>query len=144
MIKEEGIVLSANESTAWVQTVRTTACDACESKDTCEILNNKHSMDFEVRNTLNVKKGNRVLVGVQTKPLLLLTFMLYVFPIFLMLIGGLAGNNLAFILKTDQNLTSMLFGFVLFFFAILIIKRINNKFAHNWKYKPFLIKTIKK
>jgi sigma-E factor negative regulatory protein RseC len=144
MVKEEGVVTSSTKSTAWVKTVRTSACDACEAKDNCEILNSKNSMHFKVKNTLNVSKGDRVVVGVQTKPLLFLTFMLYVFPIFLLLIGAVAGHNIAPTLKVDQNLTSMFSGFILFFLAIFIIKIINNKAADNWKYKPFLVKISKK
>ena len=140
MVKEEGVVTSATKSIAWVKTIRTTACDACEAKDNCEILNSKDSMHFKVRNTLNAEKGDRVVVGVQTRPLLFLTFMLYVFPIFLLLIGAVVGQNLAFFLKTDQNLTSIFFGFILFFLAVFIIKKINNSVAENWKYKPFLVK----
>ena len=143
MVKEEGVVTSATKSIAWVKTVRTTACEACEAKDSCEILNSKHSMHFEVRNTLNAVKGDRVVVGVQTKPLLALTFMLYVFPVFLLLIGALTGKKLSFLLQTDQNLTSMFFGFLLFFSAVFVIKKINNKVAKNWKYKPFLVKISK-
>lgn len=143
MVKEEGVVTSSTKSTAWVKTIRTTACDGCEAKNNCEILNSKDSMHFEVKNTLNAEKGDRVVVGIQTKSLLVLTFMLYVFPIFLLLIGALTGENLAFILKTDQNLTSMFFGFFLFFIAVFIIKKINNKVAKNQKYKPFLVKILK-
>ena len=70
--------------------------------------------------------------------------MLYVFPIFLLLIGALAGKNLSFIFKTDQNLTSMFFGFILFFSAIFLIKKINNRVTENSKYKPFLVRISKR
>ncbi|MCK5542883.1 MAG: SoxR reducing system RseC family protein [Desulfobacterales bacterium] len=143
MVKEEGVVTSATKSIAWVKTIRTSACDACEAKKNCEILNSKNSMHFEVKNTLNAEKGDRVVVGIQTKSLLFLTFMLYVFPVFLLLIGAVTGKSLAPFLKTDQNLTSMFFGFTLFFFAVFIIKKINNRVAQNWRYKPFLIKIFK-
>ncbi len=144
MVKEEGVVTSVSNASAWVKTVRTTACEACEAKNNCEILNSKNSMHFKVRNTLNAKKGDRVVVGVKTNSLLFLTFMLYVFPIFLLLIGALAGKNLSFIFKTDQNLTSMFFGFILFFSAIFLIKKINNRVTENSKYKPFLVRISKR
>ena len=107
------------------------------------MLKSKETVHFEVKNTLNAKKGDRVVVGIQTKNLLVFTFMLYVFPVFLLLIGALTGKSIANILKTDQNLTSMLFGFTLFFLAVIIIKIINNKVAQNWKYKPFLVKIFR-
>jgi len=143
MVKEEGVVTSATKSIAWIKTTRKTACNNCAAKKNCETLNSKTSMHFEVRNTLNAEEGDRVVVGIQTKSMLFLTFMLYVFPVFLLLIGALTGKNLAFIWKTDQNLTSISFGFVLFFAAVFVIKKINNKVAQNWKYKPFLIKILK-
>ena len=144
MVKEEGVVTSANKSIAWVKTARASACEACEAKDNCEILESKDTIHFEVRNTLNAAKGDRVVVGVKTKPLLVLTFMLYVFPVFLMIIGALTGKRLSLAFQTDQNLTSMFFGFILFFLAVIIIKRINNKVAKSWKYKPFLVRISKK
>jgi sigma-E factor negative regulatory protein RseC len=143
MVKEEGVVTSATQSIAWIKTTRTTACNTCAAKKNCTTLNSKNSMHFEVENTLNAEKGDRVVVGVQTKALLFLTFMLYVFPVFLLLIGALTGKNIAFIWETDQNLTSMLFGFSLFFASVFVIKKINNKVAQNSKYKPFLIKILK-
>ncbi len=86
MVKEEGVVTSATKSIAWIRAVRSSACQSCETKDNCEILNSKNSLHFKVKNTLNVGKGDRVVIGLQTKPLLFLTFMLYVFPIFLLMI----------------------------------------------------------
>ena len=142
MIKEEGIVTSATESTAWIRAVRSSACKACAAKGNCEILSSKNSLHFKVKNTLNVGEGDRVVIGLQTKPLLFLTFMLYVFPIFLLMIGAMAGKNIALVFETDQNLSSMFFGFFLFSVAVFIIKKINNKIEKKSKYKPFLVRTL--
>ena len=112
MITENGIVTQANAQTAWVKTTRSAACESCSEKDSCGTSHHgSQEMTVIVKNTLNVKTGDAVVIGIETKPMLILSFMLYVFPIILLIIGAGIGNSLAPFLKMDESVTSMVSGF---------------------------------
>ncbi len=144
MVTEEGIITGTTSSTAWVKTVRSSACEACEAKDSCHESSHSREMTVEVDNTLNADIGDRVAIGFRTGPLLQLTFMLYVFPIILLIAGAALGQAVAPMLHTDQSLTSLFTGIACFAAAFLIIRRLNNKLASQKKYMPFLLRIVHK
>jgi len=99
MITENGIVTKSNPSIAWIKTTRSGACESCSSKGSCGTENHQKEMIITVKNTLNVNTGDYVVIGLETRPILFVTFLLYVFPIILLLIGALIGNSLALFSK---------------------------------------------
>ena len=139
MITENGIVTNADPSVAWIKTIRSGACESCSSKGSCGTGNQKE-MIVTVKNTLNVGKGDHVVIGLETKPILFLTFLLYVFPIILLTIGALIGNSLAPYLKMSPSLVSMISGFSFFGFSFYIIRKKNTSLSTKEAYKPFLVR----
>ncbi len=144
MVKEEGVITEATPQTAWVKTVRSRACETCAESDSCEIVRNKKAMHVEVKNTLGVNKGDHVVIGFQSGSLLYLTFLLYLFPVISLVLGALAGSAAASLLNTDENLTALFSGFLLFAAAFSAVKRLNTKAARNDQYRPFLVKIYPK
>ncbi|MBU8910398.1 MAG: SoxR reducing system RseC family protein [Desulfobacterales bacterium] len=140
MITENGIVTKANQSIAWIKTTRSGACESCSSKGSCEIENSQKEMIVSVKNTLKVDKGDHVVIGLETKPMLFLTFLLYVFPIILLIIGALIGNSLAPSLQMDPSFVSMISGFLFFGLSFYIIRKKNNSLSKKAEYKPFLVR----
>ena len=123
MITENGIVTKANQSIAWIKTTRSGACESCSSHGSCEVENSQKEMTVKVKNTLNVGEGDQVLIGLETRPILFVTFLLYVFPIILLLIGALIGNSIAPSLQMDPSFGSMILGFLFFGFSFYIIRK---------------------
>jgi sigma-E factor negative regulatory protein RseC len=144
MVTEEGIITAVTSSTAWVKTVRSSSCEACEARDSCQEGNHTKEMTVQVDNLINAGIGDRVAIGFRTGPLLKLTFMLYVFPIILLIIGAALGQAAAPILHTDQSLTSIFTGIGCFAVAFLIIRKLNDKLASQKKYMPFLLRIVQK
>jgi sigma-E factor negative regulatory protein RseC len=140
MIKENGVVTQADTSIARVKTIRTEACESCASKDSCGSSGSYEEMIITVKNTINVKKGDHVVVGLETRPMLFLTFFLYVFPIIALTIGAIIGDSIAPALQQDSSLVSMLTGFLFFILAFCIIKLKNNSLSKKQAFKPFLIR----
>lgn len=135
---------SATQEQAWVKTVRPKACETCGSSDTCELLQSKEDLDFKVANTLNVREGDCVVLGLETGSLFLLTFMLYILPILFLVAGAFTGSVAAPIFNVDKMLSSMAGAGFFFALSLLLLKRINNTVAGKWKHKPFLIKFLRK
>lgn len=144
MITEEGVVTRATGNLAWVKTVPPKACETCGASDTCEMLESKGELNFEVENTLSACEGDRVVVGLETGSLLFLTFMLYIFPILFLIAGAFVGNAAATFLQTDGMLTAMAMAGIFFALSLFLLKRINDTVAGGWKHKPVLVKFLGK
>ncbi|MCF6246823.1 MAG: SoxR reducing system RseC family protein [Desulfobacula sp.] len=140
MITEDGIVTTADTSTAWIKTTRSGACESCSSQKSCGTANSKTEMIVSVKNTLNVEQGDHVIIGLQTRPIMFLTFLLYVFPILMLIIGALIGDTISSTLDTNTSLTSMFFGFIFFGLAFYYIRQKNHSLAKKDSYKPFLVR----
>ena len=141
MITENGIVTHATPETAWIKTTRSAACESCSSKDSCDVSHHpSEEMTVILPNTLGVIKGDRVIVGINSGPMLFLSFLLYVFPIILLIIGALIGDALAPVLEMNKSALSMGFGFLLFAVAFLIIRKKQAGMSKKDKYKPFLVR----
>ncbi|WP_035237422.1 SoxR reducing system RseC family protein [Desulfobacter vibrioformis] len=141
MITEDGIVTHTTPETAWIKTIRSAACESCSSKDSCGVSHHpSEEMTIMVPNTLGVEKGDRVIVGMDSAPMLFLSFLLYVFPIILLIIGALIGDALAPVLEMSRSALSMGFGFLFFAVAFLIIRKKQAGMSGKDKYKPFLVR----
>ena len=101
-------------------------------------------MVVQVENTLDAAKGDHLVIGFNTVPLLKLTFMLYIFPILFLMAGAAAGQSAAVLLETDQSLTSLFTGLLCFAAAFAIIKKFNNKLAKKKENRPYLVRILKK
>jgi sigma-E factor negative regulatory protein RseC len=87
-----------------------------------------------------LKRGTRLLSDLKPAPILYLTFLLYVFPIILMIIGALVGHQLAPAVNINPSILSMILGFGSFGLSFYIIRKKNRSMEGEQKYKPFLIR----
>lgn len=140
MITEHGIITRADTQTAWVRTTRTGACKACEARGTCETAAHRKEMHVAVRNTLNVKTGDQVVIGMESGPLLYLSFLLYVFPVILLLIGIFIGNRMAPAAGIDPSLSAIGTGLVFFGIAFAILRRKNSRLSDQSRFRPVLVR----
>ena len=79
----------------------------------------------------------------QTSSLLKVTFLLYVFPILLLLIGALIGQQLSTVFDLNSSASSAIVGFLFFIAAVWVIKSRANKMAQKNQYQPKIIKVLK-
>ncbi|MFH1154681.1 MAG: SoxR reducing system RseC family protein [Pseudomonadota bacterium] len=145
MVTEKGVITSTTSTMAWVRTMRSSACEACEAKGSCtEGAHGSKEMFVQVENTINARTGDQVIIGFQTAPLLKLSFLLYVFPVILLIIGAGTGQTMASSLGTDPSLTACLAGFAGFGIAFAAIRVSGKSLALRNEYKPFLIRISRK
>ena len=141
MIKEYGVVTQADKSSAWVKTTRTSACEGCSSRESCGGHGGKE-MTVVVKNTLSVEQGDQVVIGIQTGPMILLAFLLYVFPVIFLVAGALIGDFFAPFFSVNSSLGALITGGVGFALAFALIRKNHSKLNKKDEYKPFLIKKI--
>ncbi len=102
--------------------------------------------DMEVKaiNTVGARVGDRIVLSFETPSLLKATFLIYVFPIILLIGGAGLGQILAPAIDLNSSALSVLLGFTFFFIALIIVKTRANKMAKKQAYQPKVIKILDK
>lgn len=142
MATEQGIVLRTDSQTAWVKTVRSSACDGCSAKGSCHAMGGGRDMEVKAINTAGARVGDRIVLSFETPSLLKATFLIYVFPIILLIGGAGLGQILAPAIDLNSSALSVLLGFTFFFIALIFVKTRANKMAKKQAYQPKVIKIL--
>ncbi len=143
MAKETAIVTGIEGEYAMVRTQRTDGCAACSEKNLCNALGGGKDMEFRALNPAGAHPGDTVLLDFRALRLLQLSFLLYIFPIGVLIAGAVTGNALAPAYGIDASAGAAVLGFSSFFIAIGIILLLEKKARNSDKYKPVVI-TVKR
>ena len=139
---EQGIVIKTDSSAAWVKTIKTGDCAGCSARGSCHSMGNTNEMEVKAINEAGAKEGDRIVLLFETSSLLKATFLIYVFPILLLIIGAVLGQEIAPHIDFNPSGLSALTGFSFFFTAVLIIKVRANKMAQKNEYRPKIVKIL--
>lgn len=144
MATEKGKVVRIGIDTAWVKTVKSSACKSCASRDTCTEGGGAKEMEVEAINTIGAGIGDEVVIKVETSSFLKATFLLYVFPILCMLIGAVIGQTYgSSLIGLKGNDASVAFGLAFFFVSVAIVKTCGNRLGRRKDYRPRIIKVYR-
>jgi sigma-E factor negative regulatory protein RseC len=69
--------------------------------------------------------------------------MLYVFPILLLILGAIVGQELGPALKYDPSFFSLLLGGVCFLLAFILIRVRSSRMARKTEYHPRIVRVLK-
>ena len=142
MATEHGIVIRTDSKGAWVKTTKSGSCEGCSARGSCHSLSDRGEMEVKAINQAGAKVGDRIVLSFETRSLLKATFLLYVFPILLLVVGAAVGQETASYFQFDPSVFSVIIGFSFFFAAVLIIKVKANKLAEKNEYRPKIIKVL--
>lgn len=143
MATEEGIVTKLVDGTAWVKTKKSQACEACASRDSCNVMGGGDEMEVETINTAGADVGDLVIISFETASLLKATFLLYVFPILCMFVGAVVGQKMASSFQVNPSVLSAVGGFLFFLVSLVFIRIKANKMGRQDRYRPRVLR-IKK
>ncbi len=145
MATEEGTIIKINETTAMIKTRQMTACESCGEKNTCHSTGGSPKiMEVEALNTVNAQLGDTVIVTFATSQLFKLSFLLYVFPVIVMIFGALLGERMAQNFGADPSAMSAFMGFSFFFASLAVVKLMDKKARKTGKYRPEIVKIKKR
>jgi len=100
-------------------------------------------MEVRVINDIGAAEGDRIVLKLQTGSLLKATFLLYVFPILVLIAGAAIGQKYASLFGFNPGLFSVVAGFGFFSAAVLIVRIAANRMAAKDEYRPRIIKIIR-
>ena len=139
---EQGIVIKTDSSAAWVKTIKTGDFAGCTARGSCHSLGNNADMEVKAINEAGAVAGDRIVLLFETSSLLKATFLLYVFPILLLIIGAVIGQEIAPHIDFNPSGLSAFTGFSFFIAAVLVIKARANKMALKNEYRPKVVKIL--
>ena len=107
MIETEGTVVAVEAGRAWVETNRRSACGHCESSGACgtALLGNtfgNRPTRIEVDNRIGARTGDRVILGLPERGMLIGSFLLYLFPLAGLFAGALLGQYAGLLLAAGS------------------------------------------
>ena len=142
MATEQGIVIKTDSRSAWVKTVKSGNCAGCTARGSCHTMGGDDKMEVRAINEVGAKVGDRIVLSFKTSSLLKASFLLYVFPILLLIVGAAIGQEMAPRFDFNPSGLSAIMGFVFFFVALLIIKTMADKLAKKNEYRPKVTKIV--
>jgi sigma-E factor negative regulatory protein RseC len=139
---EKGIVIKIDANTARVRTTKSSACQACTARDSCNAMDAGKNMEVDAVNTVGAQVGDRIMLYFETGSLLKATFLLYIFPILCMLLGAAAGHWFSLKNSLNPSAVAAAAGFLFLILSFLLVRSKANKLAENDHYRPKIIKIL--
>ena len=100
-------------------------------------------MEVKALNEIGAKTGDRILLTIETGSILKVTFLLYVFPILLLITGAAIGQQMASYFDLNPSALAAILGFSFFFAALVLIKAAGQRLAQKNEYQPKITKILK-
>jgi len=143
MATEKGIVIEIGRGTAWVKTSRTASCEGCAQRKSCHVSADGNEMEVEAINAVGARVDDRVVLHMKSSALLKASFLLYIFPIMVMLAAALLGQHLAPNWDLNPSGLSATAGISAFILAFLFVRKKGNQMAKSQDYRPRIIRVVK-
>ena len=140
MATEKGVVVRTDAAAAWVKTSKTAACEGCSARGACHSHGSSDEVEVKVINDVGAKVGDRIVLSMEAGPLLKASFLLYVFPVLLLIIGAFIGQETASYLNFDPSGSAAVAGFSFFAASLLIVKIKANQLAKKNEYRPRIVR----
>jgi len=147
MLEEHGVVVEADIDFAWVETQRKSSCGQCAENKGCgtsalaEVIGKK-ATKIRVQNTLAVKAGDHVVIGLEESALVRSSLTLYMLPLLCLFVTAIFYETLAaqgiFPKSEVYSMFAGLFGMGIGF---IIAKSMTTNMSNQERYQPVLLKT---
>jgi sigma-E factor negative regulatory protein RseC len=144
MIEEFGYVVSLkSEEVAVVTCVKTSACKGCASEKMCSLGRDDGKRLVEVHNKLHAQPGDKVKIATTNRAFYKSSFLVYIVPLLLLLIGAVLGQWLGTHILTgiDPNLTAFALGVIFLAASFFGIRSLNDKLPKE-DYMPTVVDII--
>jgi sigma-E factor negative regulatory protein RseC len=139
---EEGVLVRIDAAGAWVKTIRGDACESCSSKAACHTMGGGREMEVSAANPIGARVGDRVVIKMDTPAFLKGTFLVYMFPILLLVGGAAIGEWASRSSSTPSPLPSILCAFGGLAVGLVLMKIIANRLARRDDYRPRIARVI--
>lgn len=147
MMEEEGVVVKLEDGKAIIHSERGSSCSKCSSKSACEALGGSGGKTMETRaiNEVGATVGDTVKFAIDSVVFLKSSFLIYIVPLVVMIIGGILGEGYAEknLQEWDSDLVAAIAGLFSLVIAFLLIKLWSKSVEKKAKYQPQVTAILK-
>ncbi|MBI5578846.1 MAG: SoxR reducing system RseC family protein [Deltaproteobacteria bacterium] len=144
MATEQGLVIRIDSIGTWVKTGQSETCESCSSKGACHTLGGGKEVEVQVLNPIGAGIGDRIVLKMDSSRLLKATFLVYMFPILMLILGAGAGEWIARSAGLGSPASPILLGFGGLAAGLLIMRVLANRLAQKDEYRPRIVKILGK
>ncbi|MBN1533997.1 MAG: SoxR reducing system RseC family protein [Spirochaetes bacterium] len=141
MEAECGTVVSVEGRFVIVEAQGGSQCEGCAMGHSCGLGAKDRPRRIRMRNSIGVAEGDRVLFTLQERTVLIASFLLYLFPV-AMLIGGAAAGAAAGIPGVDRDLSAAGGGIAALLVSLGIIRLLSRRLERMKSVVPILVGTV--
>lgn len=141
MITEQGIVEQVSGRNVVVRVERSSACAACQSRESCQEGSGK-AMMIEVANEMGAGKGDYVQISIPTGSFLILSLLVYLLPVAALIAGAAAGAALAQPLHINLTLASIAGGCLAVGITFCALRRFDRSTHARKEFRPRMTRVV--
>ena len=142
MSAERGIVEKVEPGWAWVKTKRSSACDSCDSRHHCSVVEGGDQMVVKAQNTVQAKPGDEVELYLSTKTKLKSTAIVYLIPVLGIFVGAFSADPLSTALGLNPSLGMVVFTLAGLVSAVFLMRYLANRMTANQALTPLVKRVI--
>ncbi|MCF8110816.1 MAG: SoxR reducing system RseC family protein [Desulfobacteraceae bacterium] len=140
MARQIGVVTEVKENSAMVKTQHAPACQGCSQQGACHLMGGGKEIEVEALNPVHAKAGDTVTLEYGSGRRLGLSLLIYIFPVFALVIGAVLGNYSAPALGADPSMLAAVIGFIGLLLALGLLLAMEKKAKQSDKYKPTIVR----
>jgi sigma-E factor negative regulatory protein RseC len=148
MIEQTAVVIRVEGQLALVEAQRQSSCGQCNAKKGCgtgmlEDSIGRRAMQMQAINRCDAKPGDEVVVAVPEKGFVKSAFFTYLLPLLLMLLGGIAAQQLSINMGWSyQDLVALVGAGIGFAIALLVLRRYSQKMEKDEELHPVIVRKV--
>ena len=143
VMKEEGVVTALFGGMAKVETTQTEACGHCGMKGACTTMGAMKKREIMVKNALQAKEGDHVMIAVPRKGVMGAGFVVYLLPILCLLIGAAMGSKIGPLMGMNSQDGSVLLGLLGLVIPWIILYFISKQLTKQKSLQVSIVKILK-
>lgn len=145
MIEQTALVTKTDQDVAWLKVYRESTCGSCGVQKGCgtsvfsKVLGNKFS-EIRAINTIKAEPGDMVKIGLRESVLLKSAFMMYLFPLFMLLLFAAAISVLDSLFSLGLSQAWIIIsGIIGLTFAFVLIKKHMANYSNDERFQPVIL-----
>ncbi|PHS72004.1 MAG: hypothetical protein COB22_06205 [Cycloclasticus sp.] len=147
MIEETAIVQSIEDQWVDVLTTQSSGCQQCNEADSCStsILSKffgEKEISLRLQSNLLLKSGDRVVLGIEEKTFMGLTFLMYFLPLCALLFFAILGQLIGGFFNINNELPTVLLALFGFVGSYYLIRYLIKFYFDPQKINPVILKKL--